>query len=594
MLRLTPLRRFTAWAIGGAPSDRNQTTLILNEVPFRNSVRAKFLVASLLLLLIPLSGFVFVRELASYLRLGQEQVTVATAKLVAASLSDRPGLQLRRRVALVAPAAPVAEAETPATTDPERDRVLALFGASDASIAASLGARYAPDAAVERILNQGVASDARVWVVDLAGNVRGLAGALYEQKTQGGYERALAAATRWLATGKVNLVANDVIDSRDAVLAQSERALLGQPNIEWRTQQGGGISVLSAAEPIWQGDAIVASVIVEQSDTSQRALANRAAQSVIMVSVLVFAVAFSVLLWFAFGLSRRLTNLQKDANAAVDGQGRASGVIRATSEADEIGSLSRTLAAMVARQASYNQYLEKLAGRLSHELRTPVAVVRSSLDNLRAGTLGADDRKYLERADEGVARLSNLISRMSEATQLEQMLQGAEMVRLDFGALVEGCVSGYRLAFPKQTFTFEPPDQALWVMAVPDAIAQMLDKLVQNAVDFATPGSPIAVQVSYKTQTERDMRECGVAVLSVENTGALLPADTSTLFESMVSVRPSAQNDGHLGLGLYIARLVAEFHGGTISARNRADESGVAMCVELGAKSSTGAGRRRS
>jgi len=564
----------------------------MNSVPFRHSVRAKFVGASLLLLLIPLSGFVFVRELASYLRLGQEQVTVATAKLVAASLSDRPGLQLRRRVT-VSPSAPVAEADAPPATDPERDRVLALFGASDAGIAASLGARYAPDAAVERILNQGVARDARVWVVDLAGNVRGLAGALYEQQTPGEYEKALAGAMRWLATGKVNLVANDVIDSRDAVLMQSERALLGQSNIEWRMQRGGGIGVLSAAEPVWQGDAIVASVIVEQSDTSQRALANRAAQSVIMVSVLVFAAAFSVLLWFAFGLSRRLTKLQQDANAAVDGQGRAGGALLGTSDTDEIGLLSRTLAAMVARQASYNQYLEKLAGRLSHELRTPVAVVRSSLDNLRAGNLDDEDRKYLERADEGVARLSALISRMSEATQLEQMLQGAEMGRLDFGAMVEGCVSGYRLAFPKQVFTFEQPAQAIWVMAVPDAIAQMLDKLVQNAVDFATPETPIVIRVSREAKANGKMRDLGksdIVVLSVMNTGPALPTDTSTLFESMISVRAAAQKDGHLGLGLYIARLVAEFHGGTISASNLADGSGVVMSVELAAESSGGAG----
>ncbi len=562
----------------------------MNSVPFRHSVRAKFVGASLLLLLIPLSGFVFVRELASYLRLGQEQVTVATAKLVAASLSDRPGLQLRRRTV---PATPVAEAEAPPATDPERERVLALFGASDANIAASLGARYAPDAAVERILNQGVARDARVWVVDLAGNVRGLAGALYEQQTQGEYEKALAVTMRWLATGKVNLVASDVIDSRDAVLAQSERALLGQPNIEWRMQQSGGIGVLSAAEPVWQGDAIVAAVIVEQSDTSQRALANRAAQSVIVFSVLVFAAAFGVLLWFAFGLSRRITRLQKDANAAVDGEGRAGGVIRATNDTDEIGSLSRTLAAMVARQASYNQYLEKLAGRLSHELRTPVAVVRSSLDNLRVGNLTDEDRKYLERADEGVARLSNLISRMSEATQLEQMLQGAEMVRLDFGAMVEGCVSGYRLAFPKQVFAFEPPTQPAWVMAVPDAIAQMLDKLVQNAVDFATPDTPIVVRVSRETKASGKMRDLGksdIVVLSVANTGPALPTDTTTLFESMISIRASAQKDGHLGLGLYIARLVAAFHGGTISAKNLADGSSVVISVEFAAESNAGAG----
>ncbi len=544
-----------------------------NVVPFQKSVRAKFLGASLVLLLIPLSGFIFVRELASYLRLGQEQVTVATAKLVAASLSDRPGLQLRP---VAKPVEPPTSDDPPPARDAERERVLALFGASDANIAASLGEHYAPDARVERILNQSVAQDARVWVVDLAGNVRGLAGAIYanpvETKSQSEFAKRVAAGMNFLRDAKLTGVASDVVDSRDAVLAQSERALLGQSNIEWRTQTDDRIAVVSAAEPIWQADSIVGAVIIEASDSSQRALANRAAQSVIIVSVLVFAVAFAMLVWFAFGLSRRITRLQQDANAAVDGQGRASGTIRATRDTDEIGALSRTLAAMVARQASYNQYLEQLAGRLSHELRTPVAVVRSSLDNLRTSTVGDEELKYLSRADEGVARLSSLISRMSEATQLERMLQGADREAFDIRTLIEGCVDGYRLAYPAQHFDFKSAVTRRVMSGVPDAIAQMLDKLVQNAVDFAVPGTAIEVSL--------DCTDANIT-LTVSNTGPLLPADTSSLFESMMSFRESGQGGEHLGLGLYIARLIAEFHLGSIRAANRPDQSGVMMEVLL-------------
>ena len=59
-----------------------------------------------------------------------------------------------------------------------------------------------------------------------------------------------------------------------------------------------------------------------------------------------------------------------------------------------------------------------MAGRLSHELPTPVAVVRSSLDNLQAQTLPAEARVYVDRANEGVGRLARLISRLSEATRV--------------------------------------------------------------------------------------------------------------------------------------------------------------------------------
>ncbi|MFM7293761.1 MAG: ATP-binding protein [Burkholderiales bacterium] len=555
----------------------------MSEVPFSQSVRAKFVGASLLLLLIPLSGFIFVRDLTTYLRLGQEQVTVATAKLVAASLSDRPGLPLRRRVAPIDSTRPMPSPETgagpvattdapPPGPDPERERILALFGASDANIAASLGARYMPDPGVERILNQSVGRDARVWVVDLAGNVRGLAGAIYADKAQSDSAKSLAVAIRWLMTARQNNVSNDVIDSRDAVLAQSERALLGQPNLEWRSQADERLAVLSVAEPVWQGDSIVAAVIVEQGDSSQRALANRAAQRVILVSVLVFAAAFSVLLWFAFGLSRRIMRLQRQANAAVDGEGRARGTFSAANERDEIGALSRTLAAMVARQASYNQYLEQLAARLSHELRTPVAVVRSSLDNLRTAKLSELDLTYLARADEGVSRLSTLISRMAEATQLERMLQGADQEAFDLQKLVEGCVEGYRLAFPSKTFAFSAEGSAWQTRGVPDAIAQMLDKLAQNAADFAAENTAIDIALSAGPQS---------FTVTVSNTGPLLPKDSTSLFASMVSFRQGADADNHLGLGLYIAKLIAEFHGGRIRGDNREDGTGVVMTVTL-------------
>ncbi len=544
----------------------------MNNVPFKDSVRAKFVGASLLLLLIPLSGYVFVRELATYLRLGHEQVTVATAKLVAASLSDRPGLQLRRRPPLIAPPEPSAEVAPAPAADPERDRVLALFGASDASIAASLGARYVPDTAVERILNQGVARDARVWVIDANGNVRGLAGAIYAAPLQTGLESTITGAVTWLLRGRIDAVTTDAVDSREAVLAQSERALVGQSNNEWRTQSDDRFGVLSAAEPIWQGDNIVAAVVVEQSDTSQRALARRAAQSVIVVSVVVFIVAFSALVWFSYSLVRRISRLQQDANVAVDANGRATGVIRQAGGNDEISALSKTLAAMVARQAAYNEYLEKLASRLSHELRTPVAVVRSSLDNLRAANTSAGELKYLDRADEGVLRLSKLISRMAEATQLEQMLQSADVERFDLCKVVEGCIEGYRLAFAPQTIELTRPNQECMVTGLPDAMAQMLDKLMQNAVDFAAEGSTIRVQIA---------NTAGNVILTVANTGPPLPADTSALFDSMISIREDAQGGEHLGLGLHIARLIAEFHDGKISAANLHDGSGVVIEIVM-------------
>jgi K+-sensing histidine kinase KdpD len=70
-------------------------------------------------------------------------------------------------------------------------------------------------------------------------------------------------------------------------------------------------------------------------------------------------------------------------------------------------------------------------------------------------------------------------------------------------------------------------------------------------------------------------------MLAVANTGQPLPADTSALFDSMTSMRQDCPDGEHLGLGLHIARLIAEFHAGRISAHNLPDGSGVAIEIAM-------------
>src|SRR5712691_878570 len=107
----------------------------------------------------------------------------------------------------------------------------------------------------------------------------------------------------------------------------------------------------------------------------------------------------------------------------------------------------------------------------------------------------------------------------------------------------------------------------------PDLYAQMLDKLAANAADFATGEEPIRIRLE-----ARDSQ----ATLTVSNRGPRLPeAMAGKLFESMVSMRrPDGSREPHLGLGLYIARLIAEFHGGSARALNREDGSGVVIKVK--------------
>jgi len=284
-------------------------------------------------------------------------------------------------------------------------------------------------------------------------------------------------------------------------------------------------------------------------------------------------VALAVLLGFATRLAARIRRLHAEADAAIDAQGRVRGTVTPLEARDEIGDLSRTMAAVLARLHDYNAYLESMAGRLSHELRTPVAVVRSSLDNLRSEPLPPSARVYVDRANEGVARLAKLISRLSEATRLERLLEAAELERFDAARVVAACVEGYRSAYAPRAFTYEGPAADVWLHGVPDALAQLLDKLVENAHDFAPADTAIAVALEPRGR---------FVELRVDNEGpAIPPASLIRLFDSMVTLRAPAGEGAHLGLGLYIVRLIAEFHGGRARAENLPGGRGVRFAVTL-------------
>jgi signal transduction histidine kinase len=107
----------------------------------------------------------------------------------------------------------------------------------------------------------------------------------------------------------------------------------------------------------------------------------------------------------------------------------------------------------------------------------------------------------------------------------------------------------------------------------PDLMVQLLDKLIENAVDFCPAGGTITVRLT---------RVPSNYSLQVINDGPLIPeALLKHLFESMFEQRQGRDDKPHFGLGLYIVRLIAEFHGGSAVAANRADGGGVIFSITL-------------
>ena len=158
---------------------------------------------------------------------------------------------------------------------------------------------------------------------------------------------------------------------------------------------------------------------------------------------------------------------------------------------------------------------------------------------------------------------------MAEARRLEESLDETEVVRFNLVEVVSGCVMGYETAYRNTSFTLEVEHEDVPITGIPELIAQLLDKLIDNAVSFSNNG-----EVRVRLHIENDM-----AMLRVMNEGLNLPTGIG-LFESMVSLRQD-KGDSHLGLGLYIAKVIAEFHGGSIDLDNRSDTQGVIATLGL-------------
>ncbi|HTQ98448.1 MAG TPA: ATP-binding protein [Candidatus Acidoferrum sp.] len=351
-------------------------------------------------------------------------------------------------------------------------------------------------------------------------------------------------------------------------------ALQGGAQSGYRTETG-GMRTLEAAWPIAADGQVAGAVLVDQNLAGLHSARNQSLSSLFDAMLAILLLTIAALLVFAGSLSRRIRNLRDQAEHSIDDKGRLHKPPQPLRSRDEIGDLSRAIAGMVERIGHYNQYLENLTARLSHELRTPVTVVRSSLENLRL--LNHADHEtdtYLQRAEEGISRLNLILTNMSEATRLEQILQGTDTQPLRLEQLVAACVEQYRQVYPAARFVAEITGEPVWVQGSAEHLVQLLDKVVANAVEFSAAGRPVRLACN---------EDSGEAVLTVSNSGPSLdPGMKDRIFDSMVSVRPQGTKGlPHLGLGLRIAKLIADFHHGEIYADNLIGEPGVIVVVRL-------------
>ena len=462
----------------------------------------------------------------------------------------------------------------------------------------TLGPVFFPSPEVSRVIAQVGRSDSRIWVVDsqhriIAHNENDKPDSPISQNvdlaerssSNGNVIEAFVSVMAPLVRPILNVFLNPgtyqftELPSGTWQLKNNEIniALEGDSNAQlyMETNSSGG-GRISAAAPVQVGNTVVGAVFVEE--TTNKVLAMRYQTVELLIGfILLILLGYVVLQYLLIrNAVNRLEDLAKQTQNAFDANGKFIGQIKPQESSDEIGMLSRSLSSVSVDVRNYTQYLENLSRRLSHELKTPIAIARGSLEMFSKTDNPKQGQVYIERAADGVRRLDNLVTRMSEASDLEASFSSEEKEAIDLCELVTVSIEDYRSAYEGQEFTVVFAESPLRVNGSAEAFRQMLDKLIDNANEFSKAESSIDIALSLVGND---------VLLQVTNQGPIIPVESQAqIFDSMVSDRVNSKDvsdQSHLGQGLYVVKLVAQFHEGSVSVRNRPNDDGVTFEVSV-------------
>ena len=189
-----------------------------------------------------------------------------------------------------------------------------------------------------------------------------------------------------------------------------------------------------------------------------------------------------------------------------------------------------------------------------------MAVVRSSLENLAHSQSETERREYLERASAATERLRRILTSMSEAARLEQSFDQADKEPFDLAEVASQACAAYQQLDDRHRIHYQGPPNGCPLLGNPEMLVQMLDKLVDNARDFTPEQGNIEVRLQHRTDHYQ---------LDVFNEGSQLPETAGVDIFGAFVTRREGKAEGHLGQGLLIVRLIADYHGGKVEAFNQ-------------------------
>jgi two-component system, OmpR family, sensor histidine kinase ChvG len=330
--------------------------------------------------------------------------------------------------------------------------------------------------------------------------------------------------------------------------------------------------VLIAAHPLAQNGSLLITSNPRRITSTVRA--ERLDWLLVLAATLVLSMLLSRFL--ARTIAEPLRKLAKAALLVRLGRERDVIVPRLEDRRDEIGQLARAVSDMASALRERIDAGEQFAADVTHELKNPLASLRSALETFDRVDDPALKGQLMEIASADVQRLDRLVTDIAEAARLDAQLTRTQFTPVDIGELVETIVAAHKLrdrgGQPDIAFA-RPRTGTAIVEGVPSQLMRVFENLIDNALSFSPSRGVVRMSA---TCAGNDV------LFRIEDDGPGIAEDQrEAIFRRFHSLRPETQEFGkHSGLGLAIARTIVEAHDGTIKAANREHELNGA-CFEV-------------
>jgi two-component system sensor histidine kinase ChvG len=332
-----------------------------------------------------------------------------------------------------------------------------------------------------------------------------------------------------------------------------------------------GTPVINAAAPV----GLKGSTLLTTRNAIDITDSVRSARSTLVSAVfLALLVSIALSLFMARTIVRPLQLLAKAAIRVRLGRDRQVEVPRLPERHDEIGLLARAVSDMTEALRHRIDAVDHFAADVAHEIKNPLASLRSAIESLARVDDPELRSQLTDIASHDVRRIDRLVTEIADASRIDAELSRAIFEEMDLAGLTAAIIASRedRGENEGRKVELNSPMIGAWVWGVPTRLERVIENLLHNAVSFSPPDGTITVTITHQHE---------MVVLSVCDKGPGIPENArEKVFERFHSLRPDTEAFGdHSGLGLAIARTIAEAHYGSLLAESQVDGSSGACLV---------------